>query len=129
MVKGGKMGAIPSGKGGECFPQLSPTQKAGFGGIRGVGRPAATTCCCSGQGGVRERKGGWGRRGRCKARILALSCQPAWRDKLVAPHAAARQRGPRQSQRGHPVGRRASVAPVVLARQYYPTVPLCGQAQ
>jgi len=58
------MGAIPSGKGGERFPQLSPTQKAGFGGIWGVGRPAATTCCCSGRGGVRERKGGWGRRGR-----------------------------------------------------------------
>jgi hypothetical protein len=28
-----KIGAIPSGKCGECFPQLSPTQKAGFGGI------------------------------------------------------------------------------------------------
>ena len=32
------MGAIPSRKGGERFPQLSPPQKAGFGGIRGGGR-------------------------------------------------------------------------------------------
>ena len=74
------MGAIHSGKGGERFPQLSPTQKTGFGGIWGVGRPAATTCCSSGRGGVRERKGGWGRRGRRGPCILALSRHPEWRD-------------------------------------------------
>jgi len=104
------MGAIPSGKGGERFPQLSPTQKAGFGGIWAVGLPAARTCYCSGRGGVRERKGGWGRRGRRGPRTLALSRQPAWRDRLVAPVHVAQQRGPRQHRRGAALARAASVA-------------------
>ena len=92
------MGAISSGKGGERFPQLSRPQKAGFGGIWGVGRAAATTCYCSGRGGVRERKGGWGRRGRRGPWIMALSRQPAWRDR-----------------EGHVITGLASVAPVVLS--------------
>ena len=99
------MGAIPSGKGGERFPQLSPTQKAGFRGILGVGRPAATTYCCSGRGGVRERKGGWGRRGRRGPRILALSRQPTWRDRLVAPVHVVRQGGPRHRRHGAALAR------------------------
>jgi len=104
------MGAIPSGKGGERFPQLQTNQKAGLRGIWGVGRPAATTYCCSGRGGVRERKGGWGRRGRRGPRILALSRQPAWRDRHVAPVHVARQGGPRQRRRGAALVRAASVA-------------------
>ena len=71
------MGAIPSGKCGERFPH----PKGRIWRDPGVGRPAAMTCCCSGQGGVRERKGGWGRRGRRGPWILALSRQPAWRDR------------------------------------------------
>ena len=106
------MGAIPSGKCGERFPQLSPTQKAGFGGIWGVGRPAATTCCCSGRGGVRERKGGWGRRGRRGPWIMALSRQSERRDR-----------------EGHVITGLASVAPVVLARQAHSVAPLCVQTQ
>ena len=102
------MGAIPSGKGGERFPQLPP--KGRIWGIWGVGRPAATTYCCSGRGGVRERKGGWGRRGRRGPRILALSRQPAWRDRLVAAVHVARQRGPRHRRRGAALARAASVA-------------------
>ena len=62
---------------------------------------------------MRERKGGWGRRGRHGPRILALSRQPAWRDRLVALVHVARQRGPRQSQHGHTVG-----PPGHLSRQW-----------
>ena len=36
------MGAIPSGKGGERFPQLSPPPKGRIWGDPGGGRPAAT---------------------------------------------------------------------------------------
>ena len=77
------MGAIPSGKGGERFPQLPPP-KAGFGGVWGAAA-GGDPWTSSGRGGVRERKGGWGRRGRRGPRRLALSRQPAWRDNVVAP--------------------------------------------
>ena len=122
------MGAIPSGKGGERFPQLPPP-KAGFGGIWGVGRPAATTCCCSGRGGVREKKEGGGEEAGagpghwpCRASphgATGLSRQCMWRDREghVAASVATLS------------GRRASVAPVVLARQSYSVAPLFAEAQ
>ena len=113
MVKGGKNGSNTFGEGWGTFPPTFPPPKVRIWRDLGVGRPAATTCCCSGRGGVRERKGGWGRRGRRGPRILALSRQPAWRGRLVAPVHVARQRGPRQSQRGHTVG-----PPGHLSRQW-----------
>jgi len=41
---------------------------------------------------------------------LALSRQPAWRDRLVAPVHVARQGGPRHRRRGAALARAASVA-------------------
>jgi len=41
---------------------------------------------------------------------LALSRQPAWRDRLVAPVHVARQEGPRHRRRGAALARAASVA-------------------
>ena len=108
MVKGRKIGAIPSGKGGERFPQLFSPQKAGFGGMGGAAA-GGDPWTSSGRGGVRERKGGWGRRG-WRPRTLALSRQPAWRDRLVAPVHVARQGGPRHRRRGAALARAASVA-------------------
>ena len=130
------MGAIHSGKCGERFPQLSPTQKAGFGGIWGVGRLAATTCCCFGRGGARERKGGWGRRGRhgpgywsCRASPHSLSRQCMWRDSEGHVIAVVVQHWLEPPAWPHCRAARASVAPVVLARQAYSVVPLCVPAQ
>ena len=73
----------------------------------GGGRRRPWTRC--GRGGAREGKGGWGRRGR-RPRTLALSRQPAWRDKVVAPVHVARQGGPRHRRRGAALARAASVA-------------------
>ena len=70
------MGAIPSEKGGERFPHSPPKCRIWGEG----GRPAATPWRRSDRGGVRERKRGWGRRGRRGPRTLALSRQPVWRD-------------------------------------------------
>ena len=107
--KGRKMGEIPSGKGGERFPVLFPLKKSDFGGDlgRGGGRRRPWTRC--GQGGAREEKGGWGTRDR-RPRTLALSRQPAWRDRLVAPLHVARQVGPRHRRRVAALARAASVA-------------------
>ena len=77
------MGAIPSGKGGECFPQLPP-QRPDLGASGGGGGRRRPLDESSGRGGVRERKGGWGRGGRRRPRTLVLSRQPAWRDKSYA---------------------------------------------
>ena len=107
MVKGGEKRANIFGKGWEMFPP-TPPQNAGFGGD--LGGPAATRWRRAAQGGVRERKGGWGRRGRRGPMTLALSRQPAWRDRLVAPVHVARQGGPRHRRRGAALARAASVA-------------------
>ena len=107
--KGGKNGSNTFGEGWGTFPPTPPPKRPDLGGS-GVGRPAATTCCCSGRGGVRERKGGWGRRGRRGPRTLALSRQPAWRDRLVAPVHVARQGGSRHRRRGAALARATSVA-------------------
>ena len=92
------MGAIPSEKGGERFPQLfSPRpQKAGFGGFEGGAAAGGNPWTSSARGGVRERKGGWGRGGRRGLRTLALSRQCMWRDRegRVIAVAALRWLGP-----------------------------------
>ena len=81
------------------MPDLSRSRGAAAGSRAGR-RPARS--------GVRERMGGWGRwRG---LRTLALSRQPAWRDRLVAPVHVARQGGSRHRRRDAALARATSVA-------------------
>ena len=101
MVKGGKNESNTFGEGWERFPPLFPLQNAGFGGSGGW-RPAAAPWTHSGRGGVRERKGGWGRRGRhgpgywprraSPHGATGLSRQCMWRDSEGHVIAVAAQR-------------------------------------
>ena len=104
------MGAIPSGKGGERFPQLPP--KAGFGGILGEAAAGGDPWTSSGQGGVREGKEGGGRR---PARAQDIG--------LVAPARMARQ----LRRVGDDVA--LPVAPHALARQFVAPGGLARQGQ
>ena len=92
------MGAIPSGKGGERFPQLPPP-KAGFGGIWGGGgrrRPLEELW----SGRTEGKKGRVGERRPARAQDIGL----------VAPVHAARQGRPRHRPRGAALAWAASVA-------------------
>ena len=109
MVKEGKNGSNTFGEGWGTFPP-TPPPKGRIWGDLGGGAAGGDPWTSSGRGGVRERKGGWGRGGRHGPRTLALSRQPAWRDRLVAPVHVARQGGPRHRRRGAALARAASVA-------------------
>ena len=100
------MGAIPLGKDGERFLPLPPPN-TGFGGIWGVGRRPLDALW---SGWSEGRKGRVGEKRPVRARILVLSRQPAWHDRLVAPVHVARQGGPRQRRRGAARARAASVS-------------------
>ena len=63
------------------------------------------------------KKGRVGEKRPARARILALSRQPAWRDRLVVPVHAVRQAQPRQRPSGAALARAASVA--TLSRHMY----------
>jgi len=100
------MRVIPSGKGGERFPP----QNAGFRGDLG-GTASGGDALEEGYSGRSEgKKGRVGEKRPARARILALSRQPAWRDRLVAPMHVARQQGPRHRRRGAALARATSVA-------------------
>ena len=114
------MGAIPSGKGGERFPKLFPTQKAGFGGILGGGGRWRRPGYSSGRGGGgKEREGGG--EGAARAQDIGLvaparMARQACRASACGATGLSTSSPPRRSagsarQRGHPV------APHALARQ------------
>ena len=120
------MGGIPSEEGGDRFPPL-PRQIAGFGGIWAAAAAGdAPGCVLVGvEGGEWEGGGGRGPRGPWS---LALSRQPAWRDKLCRANACGATRSPtsaltwrKASSAGH---RGGFVAPDALVRQRLTIAPM-----
>ena len=91
MVKGGENRDNTIGKGwGTFLPTFPPSKRRISGRIWGA---PATTWAQVWSGSRRGGVGGRGRKGWRGPKSLALSRQPTWRDKIVAPVHVARQEG------------------------------------
>ena len=103
------MGAIPSGKGGERFPQLPPPKRPdleGSGGGAAVGDELLLLWAGRSEG----KKGRVGEKRPARAQDIGLVAPARMARQLVAPMHVTRQRGPRQRRRGAALARAASVA-------------------
>ena len=109
-VKGGKNGSNTFGEGWGMFPPTSPPPKGRIWGDLGGGAAGGDELLLLWSGRSEGKKGRVGEKRPARARILALSRQPAWRDRLVAPVHVARQGGSRHRRRGAALARAASVA-------------------
>ena len=107
-VKEGKNESNTFGEGWGTFPP-TPPQKARFRGIWG-GAAGGDDLLLLWSRRSDEKKERVREKRPARARILALSRQPAWRDRLVAPVHVARQGGPRHRRRGAALARAASGA-------------------
>ena len=108
IVKRGKNGSNTFGEGWGTFPP-TPPQRPDLGDLGG-GAAGGDDLLLLWSGRSEGKKGRVGEKRPARARILALSRQPARRDRLVAPVHVARQGGPRQRRRGAALARAASVA-------------------